>query len=77
MIYWKRGFHFEAWYLKEPKGEALVTISKDGNIVRKFLFPAYKIWNIAAHADDIIDSELAGNHEGYLIAGSKLLVQTD
>ena len=60
----KRDFLFQAWYLKEPKGDALVQIWHDGRF-REFLFPAYKIWNIPAHADDIVDSELAGNMEGY------------
>jgi len=28
------------------------------------------VWNIPAHADDIIESELAKNDDGYFIAGS-------
>lgn len=60
----KRGFLFQAWYLKEPRGDALVQIWTDGKY-REFLFPAYKIWNITAHADEIIDSELSANLEGY------------
>lgn len=60
----QRGFLFQAWYLIEPKGDALVQIWTEGKF-KEFLFPAYKIWNIPAHANDIIDSELAGDLEGY------------
>lgn len=66
----KRGYKFKASYLKEPSGEALIEISKDGKIVREFLFPAYKIWNIAAHADDIVDGLEKENDSGLYIAGS-------
>jgi hypothetical protein len=65
-----RGFRFQAWYLKEPEGNALIKISRDGKPIREFLFPAYKIWNIKAHADDIVESELSKNEEGYMTAGS-------
>jgi hypothetical protein len=66
----KRGYYFKATYLQEPKGEALIEISKAGNIVREFLFPAYKIWNISAHADDIIDGLEKESDKGLYIAGS-------
>jgi hypothetical protein len=66
----KRGYYFKATYLQEPKGEALIEISKSGKMVREFLFPAYKIFNIAAHADDIIDGLEKENDSGLLIAGS-------
>jgi hypothetical protein len=49
------GYMFRAWYLSEPKADALVQISKDGAVVREFLWPAYKIWNIPAHEQDIVD----------------------
>ncbi len=65
-----RGYHFKATYLKEPKCDALVQITKDDKIIREFLFPAYKIWNIAAHADDIIDGLEQENDSGLFIAGS-------
>lgn len=48
-----RGLKFTATYLTEPKGDAVIEITRDGVIVRSLLWPAYKIWNIAAHADDI------------------------
>ena len=66
----KRGYYFKATYLIEPKGQSLIEISKDGKIVREFLFPAYKIYNISAHADDIIDGLENGNDSGLYTAGS-------
>jgi hypothetical protein len=55
-------------YLTSPKGEALIEVYLNGQKIRWFLFPAYKIWNIAAHASGIIDSEIAGDHTGHDIA---------
>jgi len=66
----KRGYHFKATYLEEPKGESLIEISKAGEMIREFLFPSYKIWNISAHADDIIDGLEEQNDSGLLMAGS-------
>lgn len=66
----KRGYYFKATYLEEPKGEALIEISKAGKMIREFIFHAYKIYNISAHADDIIDGLEKENDEGLLIAGS-------
>jgi hypothetical protein len=63
-----RGYTAKASYLKEPKGDALVEIFKDGVPVRSFLFPAYKIWNIAAHFSDIVDGELEQSAHGYEMA---------
>lgn len=64
-----RGFTLKASYLKEPhRADALVEVRKDGGLLREFLFPAYKIWNLAAHFDDIIDGELEGNNSGYQAA---------
>jgi len=70
-----RGFHVEAWYLvdtEESKGDALIEISYNGEIVREFLFPSYKIWNIAAHFSDIVDGELSKDDKerGYAMAAS-------
>lgn len=66
----KRGYYFKATYLEEPKGEALIEISKAGKMVREFLFPAYKIYNISAHADDIIDGLEQESDSGLYEAGS-------
>jgi hypothetical protein len=65
-----RGFTVKASYLKEPNnGDALIEIHRDGQPYRRFLFPAYKIWNIAAHFSDIVDGEIDGNYSGYDLAG--------
>lgn len=65
-----RGFVVKAFYLEEPNsGDALVEIYKEGQPYRRFLFPAYKIWNIAAHFTDIVDGEIEGNLSGYDLAG--------
>jgi hypothetical protein len=64
-----RGYTCRANYLKPPHGgDALVEIFKDGQPVREFLFPAYKIWNIAAHFRDIVDSEISKDAHGYEMA---------
>jgi len=64
------GYEFIATYLTDPKADALVEIKKDGELVKEFLFPAYKIWNIAAHAQDIVDGLKMGNASGLRMAGS-------
>jgi hypothetical protein len=67
-----RGFNVKAWYLKdseESKGDALVEIRRDGELLRQFLFPAYKIYNISAHFGDIVDGELQENHEIWTVIG--------
>lgn len=64
-----RGFTVKASYLKSPNdGDALIEIFKDGNPHRKFLFPAYKIWNISAHFRDIVDGEIQNSDSGYKMA---------
>jgi len=64
-----RGFTVRASYLKQPnKGDALIEIFKDGQPHRQFLYPAYKIWNIAAHFGEIVDGELEGHDGGYRAA---------
>ena len=68
-----RGFNVQAWYLEnteESKGDALVELRYNGEIVRKIIFPAYKIYNIAAHFSDIVDSEINNESRGYAIAAS-------
>jgi len=64
-----RGFTVKVSYLKEPNnGDALVEIFRDAKPLRAFTFPAYKIWNIAAHFHDIVDGELDGTDRGYQMA---------
>lgn len=64
-----RGYTIRASYLKEPRErDALVEIFKDGKVKRRFLFPAYKIWNLAAHLEDIVDGEIENSVSGYEMA---------
>ena len=66
----EKGYVFSGYYLHEPKGDALIEIKKDNKIIKEFLFPAYKIWNIPAHAKDIVEGLEKESEEGLLIAGS-------
>jgi hypothetical protein len=66
----ERGYVARAWDLPDSKGDALIQITKGDSVVREFLFPAYKVWNIAAHLPDIVDSELAKDCSGYEVAAS-------
>ena len=73
-----RGFNVKAWYLKdtdESKGDALIEVKYGDKLIRQFLFPAYKIYNIGAHFSDIVDGELSKDDKerGYRIAASTLL----
>lgn len=66
-----RGYHVRASYLTEKhKGDALIEIFKDGKLLRSFLFPAYKIYNIVAHFSEIVDGELENSGDGYAAAAS-------
>ena len=63
-----RGYHF-----RSEEGEAgmsTITISKGGTVVREFKFPTYKIFNISAHADDVINGLEKDSDAGLLVAGS-------
>ncbi len=64
------GYLFRATYLIEPKGDALIEIEKDGQLVKEFLWPSYKIWNIAAHAHDIAGDLDQQSDEAIYDAGS-------
>ncbi len=65
-----RGFNLKAWYLED--GNSKVIITQNGEPFKEFLYPSYKIFNIAAHFSDIIDGELSETDKdrGYEIAGS-------
>jgi len=70
-----RGFNVKAWYLENTetsKGDALIEVRYCNELIRDFIFPAYKIYNIAAHFTDIVDSELSKDDKerGYAIAAS-------
>lgn len=62
-----RGYTVKASYLKGMQN-ALIEIFKDGQPLREFLFPAYKVWNISAHFSDIVDGEIEKSSRGYEMA---------
>lgn len=62
-----RGFVFKAFDL--GTGDARIEVWRDGAKIRSFSFPTYKVWNIPAHADDIIRGELEKSDRGYRVAG--------
>jgi hypothetical protein len=62
-----RGFTIKAFW---GSPDARIEITRQGKLYKKFSYPAYKIFNLAAHFSDIVDSELRGDDEGYKIAGS-------
>lgn len=64
-----RGFTMKAFYLTKPSGDALVEIYRESEPYRRFLYPSYKIWNIAAHFHDIVSGEIDGDFSGYDMAG--------
>jgi len=70
-----RGFNVRAWYVEdigESKGDSLVEVRYQDAVIRQFIFPTYKIWNIAAHFSDIVEGELSKDDKarGYEIAAS-------
>lgn len=40
-------------------GDADVVIERNGEVVRHFVYPAYKVRNLAAHYTEVIDGEIA------------------
>jgi len=64
----ERGFDFDA--VDIGGGDALITIRRGNETVRELKFPAYKVYNIAAHANDIVDGLLEESDRGLQIAGS-------
>ena len=64
-----RGYTIRASYLKKPHdADALIEVMKDGQPLRRFLFPAYKIYNLQAHFHDIVDGEIENSAKGYEMA---------
>ncbi len=63
-----KGYMAEGFWGDGPDGRVVVT--RDGEFLKEFTYPAYKIFNIAAHWQDIIEGELQGSDIGYRIAGS-------
>ena len=52
------------------KGEARIRIFKGIEVVREFGWPAYKVWNLQAHADDIVEGLKGDRDDGLRLAGS-------
>ena len=52
-----RGFVAKAYYIDGRKN-AEIEITRDGQYYAKYLYPAYRIWNIAAHFTDMIDNTM-------------------
>jgi len=54
-----RGFHVRASYLKAPKDrDAWIEVFRQGSVWRSYYYPAYRIYNIAAHFSDMVDSQI-------------------
>jgi hypothetical protein len=54
-----RGFAVRASYLKEPNdGDALIEIFRGGSVWRSYRYPAYRIYNIAAHFMEMVDHQI-------------------
>lgn len=52
-----RGYRVRVWRLTDPK-DALVEFDHGVENLRKYLIPAYKMWNVAAHFNDMVDAEI-------------------
>lgn len=63
-----KGFNIKAFW--GDGDDARIEITKYGKPYKEFLYPAYKIFNLQAHFEDIIDGELENSDVGYRIAGS-------
>lgn len=51
-----RGFTVRCWYGEFPGDNARMEITKGPETIRHFEYPAYRIWNIAAHFSEIVDA---------------------
>ena len=54
-----RGFTVKAFWGNEPT--ARIEITKDDKPYKTFDYPSYRIFNIAAHFEDMIDDELTAD----------------
>lgn len=48
-----RGFTVRAWYGSGQN--ARIEVLRDGQPFREFVYPNYRIWNIAAHFGEMVD----------------------
>jgi hypothetical protein len=66
-----KGYKLTAlWPTNKGDGDALCELAKGEEVIREFKYPAYKVYNLAAHFYDIVESELEQTTTGYEIAGS-------
>lgn len=56
-----KNFSVIAYYLEDENPNALIVVKKDNKIYKKFEYPAYRIWNIAAHFSEMVENELYEN----------------
>ncbi len=63
------GYNFSSEESSE-RGYSIIKICKDGEIIHEFDWPTYKIFNLEAHAEDIVDGLCKGNDDGLYISGS-------
>ncbi len=64
-----RGYRIRAYW--DEASDAKVTIHKGDELFKEFEYPAYKIFNLAAHFPDIVDGIISDEIEkGFAIAGS-------
>ena len=66
-----KGFTAEAFWGEGV--DARIVITRPDKAIKELSYPAYKIFNIAAHWEDIVEGELVNSDEGWRIAGSDLL----
>lgn len=54
-----RGYSVRASYLKAPnEQDAWIEVSRADALVKSFYYPAYRIYNIAAHFSEMVDNEI-------------------
>lgn len=53
-----KGYNIKAWDICGNKTETLIEIFKDNKVIRTFTYPSYKIYNLQAHFEDIINYEM-------------------
>jgi hypothetical protein len=54
-----KGFIVTAFWNDDPKvQDANIVVTRDGAPYKEFTYPAYRIFNIAAHWSDLVEGEL-------------------
>lgn len=64
----EQGYKFEI--RDAEKGDSNVKIfDPEGNKVKEFKWPTYKVFNLGAHSKDIVDGLKRGSNDGLNLAG--------